>query len=69
MKAEIAIEKSIRGKKYYLVLDGNFYVSISKKQYRLLQIFIKWLKLKEEDGIDAFESLEDPIGDAEAEED
>ena len=48
MKAEIAIEKSITGKKYHLVLDDIFYVSISKKQYQLLLTFIKWRKQKDE---------------------
>lgn len=42
MKVELTLEKSKRGRKYYLILDDIFITSISKKQYRLLSIFVKW---------------------------
>lgn len=54
MKVELTLEKSKRGRKYYLILDDNFITRISKKQYQLLSIYGKWWeqysKWKEQDG-------------------
>lgn len=48
MKAEIELKKSIRGKKYYLIVDNIFIIKISKKQYQLLLILFKWREQKDE---------------------
>lgn len=50
MKVELTLQKSIRGKKYYLILDNVFIIRISKKTYQMLSVFYDWLQQKDIQG-------------------